>query len=110
MLRILLPLLSIGAVLLIAATAPASTGDLSGIIEGFMAKQFPEARSHFWVVNGTQWQAANEMVVDVNTIVQEKTDRPPTENRYLLLIVEGEVAAAQNIPVDATTDCQPEQA
>jgi hypothetical protein len=110
MLRIWLTLFAIGTTLLIAVAAPASTGDLSGIIEGFMAKQFPDAQSHFWVVNGTQWQAANEMVVDVNTVVQDKTDRPPTENRYLLLIVEGELAAAQNIPVDATTDCQPEQA
>jgi len=108
--RIWLTLLSITATLLIAVSAPASTGDLSGIIEGFMAKQFPDARSHFWVVNGTQWQAENEIVVDVNTVVQDRADRPPTENRYLLLIVEGEVAAAQNIPVDATTDCQPEQA
>jgi hypothetical protein len=110
MLRIWMTLISIGATLLLAVSAPASTGDLSGIIEGFMAKQFPEARSHFWVVNGTQWQAENEIVVDVNAVVQDKTDRPPTENRYLLLIVEGRVAAAQNIPVDATTDCQPEQA
>ena len=110
MLRIWMTLISIGATLLVVVAAPASTGDLSGIIEGFMAKQFPEARSHFWVVNGTQWQAENEIVVDVNAVVQDKTDRPPIENRYLLLIVEGKVAAAQNIPVDATTDCQPEQA
>jgi hypothetical protein len=34
----------------------------------------------------------------------------PTEDRFLLLIVRGKLAAAQNIPLDASVDCQPEQA
>jgi hypothetical protein len=110
MLRVWIAIFWLTATLLISVAAPADTGDLSGVIEGFMAKQYPGARSHFWVVNGTQWQAENEVVVDVNAVVQDWADRPPTENRYLLLIVEGRLAAAQNIPVDAATDCQPEQA
>ena len=88
--------------------AEASRGDLSTIIEHFMAKQFPEARSHFWVVNGTQWQAENEVVVDVNTVVLNKAGQTPTENRYLLLIVGDKLAAAQSIPMDAGVDCNPE--
>src|SRR5579883_697912 len=75
--------------------------DLTNVIEGFMAKQFPEARSHFWVVNGTQWQAENEVVVDLNTVVLGRSGPSPTENRFLLLIVGGKLAAAQNIPLDA---------
>jgi hypothetical protein len=109
MMRVGLSLLCVIAILLASVAAPASTGDLSGIIEGFMAKQFPDARSHFWVVNGTQWQAENEVVVDLNTVVLLHLDRPPTENRFLLLVVEGQLAGAQNIPLDAATDCQPEQ-
>jgi hypothetical protein len=107
--RVWISLLCLIGALLVSVAAPASTGDLSGIIEGFMAKQFPEARSHFWVVNGTQWQAENEVVVDLNTVVLDRLDRPPTENRFLLLVVQGQLAAAQNIPLDATTNCQPEQ-
>jgi hypothetical protein len=107
--RVWISLLCLSVTLLLSIAAPASTGDLSGIIEGFMAKQFPEARSHFWVVNGTQWQADNEVVVDLNTVVLDQLDRPPTENRFLLLVVEGRLAAAQNIPLDATTNCQQEQ-
>ena len=110
MMRLWTFLLCLIATMLVSVAAPASTGDLSGVIEGFMAKQFPDARSHFWVVNGTQWQAENEVVLDVNTVVLNRVDRPPMENRFLLLVVEGELAAAQNIPLDAATDCQPEQA
>lgn len=95
--------------LLVSVSAPASTGDLSGVIEGFMAKQFPGAQSHFWVVNGTQWQAENEVVVDLNTVVTNRASHAPTESRFLLLIVEGKLAAAHSIPLDATVDCQPEQ-
>ncbi len=73
--------------LLISVPAPASTGDLSGVIESFMAKQFPRAQSHFWVVNGTQWQAENEVVVDLNTVVTNRASLAPTESRFLLLIV-----------------------
>jgi hypothetical protein len=90
--------------------AQASNGDISNVIEGFMVKQFPEARSHFWVVNSTQWQAENEVVVDLNTIVVGRAGPAPTESRFLLLIVGGKLAAAQNIPLDAAIECQPEKA
>ncbi|MGH7206148.1 MAG: hypothetical protein ACREI2_08065 [Nitrospiraceae bacterium] len=96
--------------LLVSVSAPASTGDLSGVIEGFMAKQFPRAESYFWVVNETQWQTDNEVVVDLNTTVLERASRSATENRFLLLIVEGKLAAAQSIPLDSSVDCEPESA
>jgi hypothetical protein len=110
MIRKCLTAVSLMALLLVPVGAPAETGDLSGVIERFMANQFPDAQSHFWVVNGTQWQAEDEVVLDVNTVVVDRKDHPPTENRFLLLVVEGKLAAAQNIPLDAETDCQPEQA
>ena len=102
-------LLCLCAVLWASAPAQASVADLSHVIEGFMATQFPEARSHFWVVNGTEWQAENEMVVDLNTVVVPRASHTPTESRFLLLIVEGKVAASQRIPLDANVDCRPEQ-
>lgn len=96
--------------LLVSVSAPASTGDLSSVIEGFIAKQFPRAQSYFWVVNGTQWQTDDEVVVDLNTTVLEGTSRSATENRFLLLVVDGKLAAAQNIPLDSSVDCEPESA
>lgn len=103
-------LISLAASLCLSAPIDASTGDLSMVIETFVTKQFPTSKSHFWVVNDTHWQTDNEVVVDVNTVVLDKLGEHPTANRYLLLIVGDRLAASQNIPLDSTVDCQPEQA
>lgn len=98
--------------LLLSLIAPgwtyASTGDLGAIIEGFVTRHFPDATSHMWVVNSTQWDG-DEMVVDVQTVVVEKQVAVPLENRYLLLIREGKLAAAQRIPLEDDAGCQPEE-
>lgn len=94
----------------IAPPLHAKSADISNVIESFVAKQFPEARGHFWVVNGTQWQAEDEMVVDLNTVVIGQLSPSPTESRFLLLIVGGKLAATQHIPLDSAVDCQSEQA
>lgn len=88
--------------------AMTDVGDIGTIIEGFVAKQFPDAASHFWVVNDTQWDG-DEMIVDMNTIVTDRRQAPPTESRFLLLIVEGRLQGIQNIPLDAAAECQKEQ-
>jgi len=95
---------------LVSVSAPASTGDLSGVIESFMVKQFPTAQRYFWVVNNAHREAENELVVDVNTVVMNRASQEPIENRFLLLVVEGKLAAAQNIPLDSSVDCEPESA
>jgi hypothetical protein len=103
-------LICVAATLWQPISVEAGRGDISTIIESFMAKQFPEAKSHFWVVNATQWQADDEIVVDLNTVVVGKVGQAPTENRFLLLIVGDRLAAAQNIPMDAAVECNPERA
>lgn len=92
------------------AFAGATTGDIAAVIEGFMAKQFPGAHSHMWVINSTDRPAVNEVVVDLNTIVVPHVNQEPSESRFLLLIVEGRLAATQNIPLNSEVDCQPESA
>ena len=87
--------------------ATASTGDIGTIIEGFVTRHFPDASSHFWVVNDTQWDG-DEMIVDVNTVVVQR--QQPIANRFLLLIVSGKIEAAQNIPLEAEPDCRKEEA
>lgn len=91
------------------AGASASTGDIGSIIEGFVTRHFPDAASHFWVVNATQWDG-DEMIVDVNTVVVQRQQPAPVANRFLLLIVSGRLEAAQNIPLEAQPDCQAEEA
>ncbi len=89
--------------------AQAGADDVSKVIESFVSKQFPDADSHFWVVNGVQWQEENELVVDVNAIALKAAEQMPTENRYLILIVSGKLAGAQRIPLNDAAVCQPEQ-
>lgn len=48
------------------------------------------------------------MVVDVDTVVVEK-QRLAIENYDLLLIVKGELAAAQRISLENGLDCQSEE-
>ena len=86
----------------------AGIDDMPAIIETFVSKQFPDASSHFWVMNGAPQQEKNEVVVDINTIVTMSADRPPDEDRFLLLIVSGKLAAIQHIPLDGETVCQTE--
>jgi len=87
----------------------ASQDDLGDIIEGFVTRHFPEATSHVWIVNDTQWDG-DEMIVDVHTIVMEKQQPAATENRYLLLIVQGKLTAAQRVPLENPSECKPEEA
>lgn len=93
----------------LSATAAADTGDISRVIEHFVTKRFPDAQSHFWVVNEAEWGAEDEVVVDLNAIVRWRDDRDDTEERFLLLIVRGELVATQSVPLGASIECKPEQ-
>lgn len=90
-----------------------STGTSSAImpitIDHFVAKVFPEASHYFWVVNDSKKETARETIVDLNTFVTQKEGEPPVENRFLLLLLDGKILAAQNIPLNATVDCGPDE-
>ena len=87
--------------------ALASTGDVGSIVEKFVVRQFPDAASHYWVINETQWDG-DEMIVDVQTVVTERRDQEPTQSRFLLLIVAGELKGSQNVPLEPDADCRTE--
>jgi len=94
----------------LTSSAFAASDDIATVIEVFMAKQFPGAHSHMWVINNTDRPGMNEVVVDLNAIVVPQASHEANESRFLLLIVEGRLAATQNIPLDSKTDCKPESA
>jgi hypothetical protein len=95
-------------ILTMPAFAQASTGDVGIIIEAFVTRQFPDAASHYWVINETQWEG-DEMIVDVHTIVNKRRETEPTLSHFLLLIVAGEVRGVQNIPLEPGADCRAEE-
>jgi hypothetical protein len=88
--------------------APASTGDIGTIIEKFVVRQFPDAASHYWVINETQWDG-DEMIVDMHAIVKERRNTELTLSRFLLLIVGGEIKGSQTIPLEPGADCRAEE-
>ena len=95
-------------ILTIPTLAQASTGDVGTIIETFVARQFPDATGHYWVINETQWEG-DEMIVDVHTIVNERRETGPTLSHFLLLIVAGEIRGVQSIPLEPGADCRAEE-
>lgn len=90
-----------------------ATGTSSAImpitIDHFVAKLFPEASHYFWVVNDSKKETQREIIIDINTFVTQKEGATPTENRFLLLFLDGKILAAQNIPLNATVDCGPDE-
>ena len=95
-------------ILTIPTLAQASTGDVGTIIETFVARQFPDATGHYWVINETRWDG-DEMIVDVHTIVNERRETEPTLSHFLLLIVAGELRGVQSIPLEPGADCRAEE-
>jgi hypothetical protein len=90
-------------------TTLASTGDVGSIVEKFVVRQFPDAMSHYWVINETQWDG-DEMIVDLQTVVTQRRDMEPTLSRFLLLIVSGELKGSQNVPLEPEAACGSEEA
>ena len=90
-----------------------ATGTSSAVmpitIDHFVANLFPEASHYFWVVNDSKKETAREIIIDINTFVTQKAGATPTENRFLLLFLDGKILAAQNIPLNAIVDCGPDE-
>lgn len=74
-------------ILTMPTLAQASTGEAGTIIETFVVRQFPNAAGHYWVSNETPW-GGDEMIVDLQTIVNERRATEFTISYFLLLIVQ----------------------
>lgn len=99
-------LLVLTLITLLAGPVQATPPGESSAIDQFVAKIFPKASHYFWVVNDTQIETKQEMIVDINTFVTNKgSDNTPIENRFLLLVLNREVISAHRIPLGAKVDC-----
>lgn len=95
----------------IASPAQATPHSVPSAIDRFVAKIFPKAKHYHWVVNNSLKENEQEMIVDINTFVtnEGQEDAAPIENRFLLLVLNGEVFAAQKIPLNSNVDCGKEE-
>lgn len=103
--RLLSALSFLSLTALLANPLQAAPPSIPSAIDQFVAKIFPEASHYHWVVNNAQKEASDEMIIDINTFVTNKGSDPNIENRFLLLILNGEVMAAQKIPLGSNVDC-----
>lgn len=90
---------------MLATPVQAAVPGIPTAIDQFIANLFPKASHYFWVINNAKTETKTEMIVDLNAIVTAKNDGPSIENRYLLLIMDGKILAAQHIPLDSNVDC-----
>ena len=83
--------------------------DVSLAIDQFVSKIYPKGSHYFWVINNKTSEFSQELIVDINTFLQTTDDEKSQPNRFLLLIVNGELKGAQNIPLGAEVDCRTEK-
>jgi len=77
-------------------------------IDQFVSSIFPDASYRHWVVNDAQTETDSEMIIDVNTftfVAAKGSDKSLKENRFLLLVLDGQIRGAQKIPLGAEVDC-----
>ena len=78
-------------------------------IDRFVSTLYPSGSHYFWVINNTSTESQEEMIVDINTSLRNLPEETLTESRFLLLVIEGELFAAQKIPLNANVDCTSEE-
>lgn len=78
-------------------------------IDRFVSNLYPKGSHYFWVINDTTSESPEEMIIDINASVRNLPEETLTESRFLLLVIEGELFAAQKIPLNANVDCGSEE-
>ena len=102
-----LPILILTALIIcFPGTGTASTPDVSTTIENFVSQLYPKGSHYFWVINQTTTESPQEIIIDILTTLRKVPDSQEEESRFLLLIIQGELFAAQKIPLDADVDCE----
>lgn len=94
---------------LFSSTSTSAYPSISTAIDRFVSTLYPKGSHYFWVINNTTTESPEEMIVDLNTSVRNLPEDEPTESRFLLLVVDGELLAAQKIPLNANVDCQSDE-
>jgi len=107
--RHLIGILLLGFAFFSPITSEASKNEVSTTIDGFVSQLYPKGSHYFWVINDVTNESSQEMIIDVLTIRQFTTDGQTEENRFLLLIIQGKLFAAQKIPLGAEVDCGNEE-
>ena len=97
------------ALLVVPTVSQSAYPQVSSAIDQFVSQLYPKGSHYFWVINDTTSDLANEIIVDINTALQVKSKEEPQFNRFLLLLVKGELLGAQRVPLGAKVDCHSDE-
>ena len=106
--RYLPKLILVLSLVLFSSTSISASPSISSAIDRFVSNLYPKGSHYFWVVNNATKESPEEIIIDLNTSVRNSQEQTLTESRFLLLVVEGDLLAAQKIPLDAKVDCRNE--
>ena len=90
-------------------TGSASPSHVSTEIDEFVSNIYPKGSHYFWIINDSKAETQHELIVDINTAVQDRVGEEQGKGRFLLLLVDGKLFGAQRIPLGAKVDCKNEE-
>ena len=90
-------------------TSHSAYSGVSLAIDQFVSQVYPKGSHYFWIINDTTSEIGNEIIVDINTELQVNAEEDPQTNRFLLLLVKGELIGAQQISLGAKVDCHSDE-
>ena len=93
----------------VPATGLANPSQVSTAIDDFVSTIYPKGSHYFWVINDSKAETQHELIIDLNTAVQDRIGEEQGKGRFLLLLVKGKLFAAQRIPLGAKVNCKNEE-
>jgi len=87
----------------------ANPSHVSTEVNNFVAKIYPKGSHYYWVINDAKAETPHELILDINTVLRDRIGEEQGKGRFLLLIVNGKLFAAQRIPLGAEVDCGNEE-
>ena len=91
------------------STGLANPSHVSTEVNEFVAKIYPKGSHYFWIINEAKAETQRELILDINTVIRDTIGEERGKGRFLLLLVDGKLFAAQRIPLGAKVECTKEK-
>ena len=101
----IVPMLLLAILMGGASTGLANPSHVSSEVNEFVAKIYPKGSHYFWIINDAKAETQRELILDINTVLRDRIGEERAKGRFLLLLVDGKLFAAQRIPLEAEVDC-----
>lgn len=92
-----------------ASIGLANPSHVSTEVNDFVATIYPKGSHYFWIINDAKAETQRELILDINTVLRDTIGEERGKGRFLLLLVDGKLFAAQRIPLGAKVECAKEK-